>query len=187
MSFFKKIQERIIPIQTSNSTPLLQRTEPVKHEFVNFSGAYRIGISSYFTDPESQELIKNYKHQIEQLGYECEVLLFVDKKEKDHAVYLQSFGWDDLERRSMLPHSPRTDRYMLKKFDLLLNLFLNNCPPLLYLSHMSGARCRVSPYLDHFTHCSDLMIPVSPQDNLEAWIKKINTTLILKPYERKPV
>ena len=108
MSFFKKIQERIIPIQTSNATPLFQPNENIKHEFVNFSGTYRIGILCYFSDYSSQEIINEYKKKLEKLGYECEVLIFIDKKEKEHNIYLQSFSHDDLDKRTMLPHSPRT-------------------------------------------------------------------------------
>ena len=187
MSFFKKIQERIIPIQTSTSAILLQPSEDIRHEFVNFSGTYRIGINCYYTDLIAQETISNYKKKLEHLGYECDVLIFIDKKENDHNVILQSFNWEDLDRKTMLPHSPRTDRFIAKKYDLLLNLFFKNCPPLHYLSHMSNARCRVGPYLDHFKHCTDVLIPIGHDESLDDLIHKINNTLNLKPYERKSI
>ncbi len=187
MSFFKKIQERIIPIQSSNATPLFQPNDKIKHEFVNFSGTYRIGIICYFTDYASQEVISNYKKQLEKLGYECEVLMFIDKKEKEHSAYLQSFSWEDMDKKAMLPHSPRTDRFIVKRYDLLLNLYLNNCPPLLFISYMSYARCRVGAYLEHFKHCTDVLIPIDHEETIEGLIIKINNILILKPYERKQI
>lgn len=149
--------------------------------------AYRIGITSYCTEPAQQEIINDYKKQLEKLGYECEVLLFVDKKEQDNQFYLQSFCRLDLERRSQMPNSPRTDRFIHKRYDILLNLFLNNCPQLLFVSQMSSARCRVSPFLDHFKPCSDLLIPVEASTGIEQLMKLINTTLKLKPHERKPI
>ncbi len=187
MSFFKKIQERIIPIQTSTAAPLLQPNEEIRHEFVNFSGAYRIGITCYFSDLAAQDTINEYKKKLEKLGYECDVLVFIDKKEKDHNVVLQSFNWEDLDKKTMLPHSPRTDRFIVKKYDLLLNLFTNNCAPLLYLSYMSYARCRVGPFLEHFKHCTDVLIPIEKEESIEGLINKINNTLNIKPYERKQI
>ena len=187
MSLLKKIQERIIPIQTTNATPLFQPNDKIKHEFVNFSGTYRIGIICYFNDYTSQEIINNYKKQLEKLGYDCEVLIFIDKKEREHNVYLQSFSWDDLDKKTMLPHSPRTDRFIVKRYDLLLNLYLNNCPQLLFISYMSYARCRVGAYLEHFKHCSDVLIPADANETIEGLILKINNTLNIKPYERKQI
>lgn len=187
MSFFKKIQERIIPIQPIHPVHSMKPATHIKHEFVDFSSAYRIGITCYFQDIASQEIINTYKSSLEKLGYECDVLLFVDKKERDNTVYLQSFNWDDLDKKTMLPHSPRTDRFIVKRYDLLLNLFLHDCPPLLYLSYMSHARCRVSLFTDYFKECTDLLIPNEEGMNVETLIQRMNKTLKIKPYERKQI
>jgi hypothetical protein len=187
LSLLKKIQERIIPIQTPGSVQLFQQSEEVRHEFVNFSGAYRIGMLCYFEDLESQDIIEKYKQRLEKLGYDCEALIFSDKKERDHTITLPSFNWEDLERRSMLPHSPRTDRFMMKRFDLLLNLYLKHCPPLQFISSMSYARCRIAPFLEHFKACADVLIPLDTNDTIDGLILKLNNTLHLKPYERKQI
>jgi len=187
LSFFKKIQERIIPIKTSESTPLLQPNEKTIHEYVDFSGAYRIGIIANYSQPEIQEQVETYKKKLEGLGYECEVLLYIDKKEGDHNVYLPSFNAGELDRKFQLPHGPRTDRFALKKFDLLFNLYLNPCPQLQFISHVSEARCRVAPFLEFCKSCADVLIPVTETENLEGLIQKINSTLSIKPYERKSV
>jgi hypothetical protein len=187
VSFLKKIQERIIPIQTAASVPLIQVDESIKHEFVNFSNTSRIGIICYFSDPELQDIISEYKKKLEKLGYECEVLIFIDQKEKQHNIYLQSFSWEDLDRRSMMPYSPRTDRFIKKRYDLLLNLYLHPCPQLLFISNVSHARCRVGAYLDHFKPCTDLLIPVDQQESISGLISKINNTLNLQAHERKQI
>jgi hypothetical protein len=187
LSLFKKIQEHIIPIQTSNATPLFQPNQQIKHEFVKFSNAYRIGIICYLTDYESQQIIEDYRKQLEKLGYDCEVLIYIDKPEKMHHIYLQSFGSDDLDKKTLLPHSPRTDRFIVKRYDILLNLYLNNCPQLLFMSYMSYAKCRVAPYLEHFKHCSDVLIPVDHLETIESFIIKINKTLQIQPHERKQI
>lgn len=187
MSFLKKLQERIIPIKTSDSVTLLQPNEKAVHEYVPFANAYRIGILSYYQGPETLEIIVAYKKKLEALGYECEVLMYIDKKEGDASVYLPNFNASELERKSHLPYGLRTDRFATKKFDILMNLYINNCPQLLFLSWVSEARCRVAPLLEHCKHCSDLLIPIKPEEGLEGLIQQINTTLQIKPYERKPI
>lgn len=188
MSFFKRIQEKIIPVSTTESVAITSTPPPnIKHEFVNFPTAYRIGILGYYTDNASQEIINNYKKQIEKLGYECEVLLFVDKKEKDNNVFLQYFNWEDLDKRQMLPYSPRTDRVIVKRYDLLLNLYFQPYPALLHISKMSYAKCRVGPFIESMKDSFDLLIPTDKGNNIEAMIEQINEILILKKYERKDV
>ncbi len=187
MSLFKKIQEKIIPVSTSESAVILSTPPNIKHEFVNFQSAYRIGILSNYTDSFSQEIISNYKKQIEKFGYECEVLLFVDKKEKDHNVFLQYYNWEDLDRKSMLPYSPKTDRFIFKKYDLLLNLYLQPIPSLLHISKMSHAKCRVGSYVESMKDSLDLLIPKKEGGNIEQLIKDINEILIFKKYERQDV
>lgn len=186
MSFFKKLKEVIAPQPTTmNVTPLFTPSDKIKHEFVNFAGTYRIGILAEYSAPESQEVVNTYKKHLEKLGYDCEVLLFVDNPEKENTIYLQKFTPDDLDSRTGLPHSPRTDRFIVKRYDLLLNIYLSECQPLQYVSHMSYARCRVAPYLDSFTKCADLLIPMDSLLQLETLISNINNTLNLQPYERQ--
>lgn len=188
MSFFKKLQERIIPVNTTDTGTVLRTPPPdIRREFIHFPTAYRIGILAYYTNNDDQEIINNYKKQIEKLGYECEVLMFVDKKEKDHNVYLQYFNWDDLDKKYMLPYSPRTDRFIVKRYDLLLNLYHKPYPPLMFISNMSYAKCRVGPYIESIKECLDILIPHEPGDNLPQLIEKINTTLKLQQYERKAI
>ena len=189
MSFFKNLKDRLIPVPspTENAVPLFAEVEQVKHEFVNFSNAYRIGILCYFTDYDSQEVVGNYKKKLEQLGYECDAIMFIDKKERENNIYLQFFDHNDLDRKTNMPHSPRTDRYIVKRYDLLINLFTQNCPQLLHISKLSQARCRVAPYLEHFKQYADLMILCEENFSLDSIITNINQSLNLKPYERKQI
>ena len=183
----KKIQELIFPLSPVEGIPALKTDIPSRREFVSFSQAYRIGITCLLTDPESQKIIEEYKRDLDRLGYECEVLMFVDKKDKTQTVFLPSFSWEDINRKTRLPDSPRTERFMLKKFDLLFNLYLNPVDPLLIVSQHAAARCRVAPFLPPFKSGSDVFIPVDQKDGLKDLIRKINNTLVLKPYERRPV
>ncbi|MBL7765376.1 MAG: hypothetical protein JNJ58_04750 [Chitinophagaceae bacterium] len=161
--------------------------DKIRHEFVDFSTTYRIGILCYFTDFDAQDVIGNYKKKLEQFGYECDVLMYVDNKVIDPKIFLQTFSWEDLEKKTQIPHSPRTDRFIVKKYDLLFNLFFEDCPQLIHLANQSQARCRVGPFNEAVKGCSDILIPITDGNNLESLIIYINKTLNFKPYERKQI
>ncbi len=159
----------------------------IEHEFLDFGNAYNIGILGYFQgDYEIQNKISEYKKKLEKLGFECEVLLFNNAKENDPKLILPSFCLADVNKEQF-PNSLRTDRFMAKRFDLLLNLFFDPCKQLLYLAKESNARCRVSPYLDFVIPYSDIMIPITDPGNFQQLLTNINETLKLQPYVRPQI
>lgn len=171
-------------VQTAR--PITPKRKTVKHEFIDFSKAYRIGILCQYSDTtDVQKSILAYKRELEKLGFECEVLLFLKQKEKEPKVYLPSFSLNDLNKE-MMPDSPRTDRFMVRRFDLLFNLYFEPCEQLLHISKHSNAKCRVSPYFDFITSCSDVLIP-SENHNIDTLIKNINSTLKIQPYVRPDI
>jgi hypothetical protein len=186
VSIFKKLQDKIVPQSLAQNIPSYSIPTDIKHEFRDFTNSYRIGILCYYTDYDSQEVISNYKKELERLGYECEVLLFIDKKERENNIYLQSFTWDDLDRQ-MIPNSPRTDRFIVKRYDLLLNLFMKPSAQLHFIAGSSHAKCRVGLLDNELKEYADLLIPIEGEPSVEKLIKRINELLKIKPYERKQI
>lgn len=194
MSFLKKLKESLRDPAKPKRTMQVPKTRPsapvkkvVEHEFKNFSTSYRIGILSVYSETiDVQKPIQAYKRKLESLGFECEVLIFINQREKDPKVYLPSFNLSDVSK-DMAPNSPRTDRFMVRRFDMLLNLYFEPCQQLLYLTKESNAKCRVSPYLDFITPCSDILIPVSNKKDITELIKNINETLNIQPYVRPKI
>lgn len=194
MSFFKKLQESLRDPAKPKSTMHVPKTRPiarhkkvVSHEYVDFSKAYRIGILSKFSETiDFQKDIHAYKKELERLGFECEVLLFLEQKEKSPKVYLPSFNLSELSKE-LMPNSPRTDRFKVRRFDILINLYFEPCDQLLHISSESNAKCRVSPYLDFLTPCSDVLIPMRESNNASELIKNINETLKIQPYVRPEI
>ncbi|MEZ5046207.1 MAG: hypothetical protein R2831_04375 [Chitinophagaceae bacterium] len=186
MAFLKKIKDLINPqVEAQQVYPIFTPQEKIKHEFINFNAAYRIGILTEMTSLDVQEKINTYKKLLEKYGYDVEVLMFIDQEELETGSYLQKFTPDDLDPKNGLPFSPKTDRFMVKRFDLLFNLYFNECLPLQYISHMSYAKMRVAPFLTSFEKCADLLIPNIEDHSHENLIEQINSTLKIKPYERK--
>lgn len=190
MSLFDKIKESLLGSKKDEAPKKAESLYPsktnIKREFVSFSSTYRIGILGHVINYEILKPLLSYKKKLEALGYDCEILVFDNKRENDPQVYLQSFNLSDLNKDGV-PESLRTDRFAIRRFDLLLNIYFEPCPQLLFLSSQSNARCRVSPYLDHFTNCSDILIPMNDIFTIDALIENINKTLELKPYVRQEI
>lgn len=182
MSIFKKIQEKLNPVIPVSNPTTIHKPADVVHEFCNFEMAYRIGLLSVHTE---YDLIASYKSQLEKLGYECDVLIYIDNDEQNPSFVLPTYNYDDLDKRTMLPHSPRTDRFILKRFDMLINLYFQPYPQLVHISNMSWAKCRVGPFLHGIQDYVDLMVPVENNATIEDLIASVNTILKLKPHERK--
>ena len=187
MSFLKKIKEHFnVNKEDERLENVLQPNKKIKHEFVNFSNAYRIGLLGFYKNPDDLNIIAEYKKKLDSLGYESEILVYVDKAEKDPHVFVPHFDWNDLDK-NLIPNSPRPDRFVVRRFDILMNLYFENNPQLLHISNQSNARCRVAPFLNHFQHFSDVMIPLNENPTLSSLIETINTILNIKPYERKEI
>ena len=187
MSFFKNIQEKFSAKKTEDLAQTTDEIVEVKREFKNFANSYRIGILCYYTDLQTQNEISNYKKQLENFGYECDVLMFLDQKEPENGIFLQTFDWNDLDKKTGMPHSPRTDRYTVKKYDMLFNLYFADSKPLKYLAKLSQAKCRVGPYVETLKQVSDILIICENDTSISSLIIKINNTLNLKPYERRQI
>lgn len=182
VSFIQKIKEKLNPVIPVNIPTTVHLPADVKHEFCNFESAYRIGLLSVHTEYDS---VAEYKKKLENLGYECDVLIFIDSQENIPAYVLPTYSYEDLDKRTLLPHSPRTDRFILKRFDMLINLYFKPSPQLVHISNMSWAKCRIGPYVDVIKDYVDLMVPIDQVNNVDDLIETMNIILKLKPYERK--
>ncbi|MBU3677730.1 MAG: hypothetical protein FGM54_11210 [Chitinophagaceae bacterium] len=181
----QKIKDRLFPEpDTTHAVPVYTELHAIKREFVNFKTTYRVGILGYYSGPAEQAVLMDYHRKLESLGYECDIVVFFDKKEHDPQLLLPHFDTTALNKKTGLPDSPKTDSFRVKKFDLLINLFLQPCKELEFIAHHAVARCRVAPHLPHLVAVSDLMVPCQPNDSLQQIIDQINTTLQLKPYVR---
>lgn len=186
MSLIQKIKDRLFPApDTTNAVPVFAEAHLIKREFVKFANAYRIGILGYYNGTGNQDIISNYKKKLEQLGYECEVLLFFDKKERDPQLYMPYFDTTVLSKKTGLPESSKTDLFQVKRFDLLINLFPEPIPALMHMARHAQARCRVAPHFLFLEEVSDIMVPVKEGETLSDIIENINNTLELKPYVRQ--
>jgi hypothetical protein len=184
MSWIKKIKEFISPPAKQGMPLWHTKPHEIERELNFFKDTFRIGILALHTNQADHDLILQYKKELENLGYEAEVLLFVDQKEMPRYVYLPTVSWPDLNKQR-IPYSPRTDRYCKKRFDLLFNLFFEDSGPLLYLASKSLAKCRIGAYRPHLKEASDVFVYSEEENDLAKLIKAIDNTLQKQKYAHK--
>ncbi len=183
MQFFEKLKQKFFAKPPEDPLKKPAPTD-IKRELVLFKDAYRIGIIGIYSGMESQEVLDKFRKYLEQLGYECDVLMYINEDYTDPKIYLSSFNNTEVIPGGQ-PNSPRVDRFMMKKYDLLFNAHFSEAVPLRYISKYTYARCRVAPYLDPMKDVADLLVPVQPGEELPKLLSKFCETLEIRPYVRK--
>ncbi len=186
MSWLQKIKEILSPPPIQGQPLWQTNINEVNRELTYFKDSLRIGILCFYTNTDNHNLIQNYKKELDGLGYETEVLMYVDEKEMPRDIFLPHFTPKDLNKDGF-PYNPRTDRFVKKKFDMLFNLYFEACEPLQYLSMHSVAKCRYGAYKRHLKPNSDVFVYTQETEDIEQLINKINEILQKQAYVRKVI
>jgi hypothetical protein len=164
--------------------PLWEETaDNVSRELQYFKDTFRLGMLVNYTGPEVHDEVMRYKKELDNLGYETEVLMYIDAKEVPRNIFLPAISQSDLNKLG-LPYNPRTDRFVKKKFDMLFNLFFEDSIPLKYLAKTSIAKCRVGALRPHLKDVTDLFVYTDEADDLKTLIYNINEVLKKQAYVR---
>jgi hypothetical protein len=158
-----------------------------KPEVVSFDKAESIGLLYDATDERNSETIKQYVKSI-RANYKKDILAmgFVDKKSLHNSQYAQ-FGLDFFTRKdlnfSFIPVDPIVKNFINEKFDILINLNVERCFPLQYISAMSKAKFKVGCYSQNNRVDFDMMVKLKSDSPLKTVIEEIEHFLriIKKP------
>ncbi len=185
MGFLEKLKNIFAP-PAKEGQPLWEPSNSPKmeREMKFFKDTFRIGMVAIYTTVEEHDAIQKYKKELDVLGYETEVLLFINDKEVPRNCFLPNFTLKDFTKQG-IPYNPRVDRFVKKKFDMLLNLYFTEILPLQYISEQSVAKCRIGAYRPALKAVTDLFVYTEPEDDILLLIEKINHTLEKQAYERK--
>lgn len=158
------------------------KRDNVSRTVVPFGEVTRIGVV-YRAGVEADE--KNMKlmvKEFESSGKKVLTLGFVDEKEVgteyNPNIYHDFFSRKDLSRLK-LPRRTRIMRFVTEPFDYLIYASTEVSVPLLGVTALSRARCRVGPYFDDLAFGFDLLIKNKDADNdyaeqIVTYIRKFN-------------
>ena len=140
---------------------ILNKANKQQRRITSFRSIKTIGILYDATLEETVKEVKKATTKLKALNKEIYTLGFVNKKvlptnrvphTKEDFYCRKDLHWFDL------PIKDRVSRFANENFDYLLNLYTNDNLPLVGVSAMSKASCRLGTFHKKYTGCYDFML-----------------------------
>ncbi len=168
MVLFKQIRTRAYNFFLGRKLKQLRN----KHETRSFSNSSSVALLFDGSCPENMEPVKHYFQLLRMENKKVHLLCYIRKERPGEALSFEYFTGQDLNWW-FTPEKSRTEDFVNKQFDLLINLCTEECLPLEYLSALSRATYRVGRYIPGKTYCFDLMISMNGKKDVNYLIREV--------------
>jgi hypothetical protein len=145
---------------------------------INLQSAKEIGIIFYIKTPDDTNIINQFAIYLKEQKKKVNILAFYNSKKTAINFNFPYFNRKDINWH-FEPVSQNVTDFIQKKFDILINLVVGDCPPLEYVSAFSNASFRVGMYENKKLHCADLMIDLQGKSDLSYLIEQVKTYLLM--------
>lgn len=150
--------------------------------FINMQDAKTIGIVFNATDPGDFELVKKYISYLKEMKKRVKAIGYYERKDIPALSYSKLeydfFCQKDLNWHNS-PNNVYVTNFIEEKYDILLDLNLDNIFPLRYISAMSKAAFKVGKKSEENNSIFDLMIETTEKENLKDFLRNIDTYLFI--------
>jgi hypothetical protein len=145
-------------------------------ETVRLSRARSVGMLFNATRPEHIVQVNGMVDKLTKMGIKVEPMGFIARKENGTATHHFSFiSLRDLNWFGV-PAEHKVSGFMNKRYDLLINAWLEPCPPLDWIACLSTARFRVGPWGESAERqdAADFLIRLrDEQRDLDAYFEQV--------------
>lgn len=145
-------------------------------EFIKFPEAKTIGIIYNATIPQNIDQIHSFARKLEGKGKKVELLGFINLKKPEEIVEKYK-DYDFIVKEDVSwyfkPKKFSSSRFIKNKYDILLNLYIQECLPLQYMSAFSDAKFRVGHYQKNNLDCNDFHINLKGKGDVKELIHQI--------------
>lgn len=145
----------------------------VRHSFVNYSRVKTMLILADASKADDAAYLKTCVKQFENNGIKVEALVYIKNIRKSPAVMYDYITGKDINF-FLMPKKERIEKYIAKRYDLVLNLYYEDCVPLEYISALSAAQFRIGRYKEDRTFCYDFMLDTGKEKNLPHMVQQFN-------------
>jgi hypothetical protein len=149
-----------------------------KRSIVNFAEAREIGIILDATDPTTTNIVNQFAESLRTPYRKVTLLGFYDYPKPAINLNFPHFYRKQLNF-FLQPQGYIVEEFIDKRYDILINAFLNESPPLEYIAAMSQARYRVGPYKTGKLYCSDVMIDIKGLNDLAYYTEQVKHYLYM--------
>lgn len=147
-----------------------------------FTNVQTVGILFDATDIINYGVVQRYAEEYKQMGKEITLFAFVDADNPNPDLEFGFFSRKDINWFHK-PDSLDIIRFIEQDFDVLINAYLEEKEPLLYISTLSNAVLRVGMYFANHRQASDVLITIRREQTLDNFFKEINYYLNIFKHE----
>ena len=146
-----------------------------ERQFINLSDAVKVGILFQQTDNQSFESVRLFIRSLESEGKSIYALGYVDSG-KIPDFYLLRKGYNFFCREDLnwyyRPDGPAVNDFLIKEFDLVINLCIDSFFPVEYIYALSKAKFRAGRFIGGSEY-SDLSIDIKESRDMNYFIGQI--------------
>ncbi len=149
-----------------------------KRSIINFAEAKEIAIILDATDPTITKIVNQFADSLRTPYRKVSLLGFYDYPKPAINLNFPHFYKKQLNFY-LEPQGYQVEEFIDKRYDVLVNAFLNESPPLEYIAALSQARYRIGPYKANKLHCSDVMIDIKDLNDLSFYLDQVKHYLYM--------
>jgi hypothetical protein len=150
---------------------------------MNMDSAKSIGIVYCGDAPDDVEFIKQYIHTLRDMGKQVKSLGFIHVKQLPPGLNgSKTYHYFDLKELNWYfkPSSEFIHSFVKEEFDLLLDFGLPaQQMPIMFISSMSKAKCKVGRYFEKYVNLYDVMIEAGNDKKLDYIVKTTHDYMML--------
>jgi hypothetical protein len=177
MAYFESIRKQIGAYLLLNQHTRYSRNRTI----MNIDTASNIGIIYCGDNPDDVELIKNHVQALRNMGKQVKSLGFIHVKEfplgLNGSMMQQYFALKELNWYGK-PSSQFINNFVNDEFDILFDFGLPTQLPIMFVSSMSKAKCKVGRYIEKYSDLYDIMIEADESKKLDYVVKTIHSYLM---------
>lgn len=152
----------------------------IKHQrtILSMRDAKTVGIVFSSDNAEDVELVKKYETYLKELGKTVKALGFINVKETDPNE-VKWAGPLYITRKEInwfyKPDAQFISNFTKEPFDILLDMNIKGKLPLMFVTALSKARCKVGKYDEKYLSLYDVMIETDETKNLKYFLRNVDT------------
>ncbi|MFH1005223.1 MAG: hypothetical protein V1781_07000 [Bacteroidota bacterium] len=150
--------------------------------FINLEQAKTIGIVFDATEEENLELVKKYIAYLREMKKKVKAIGYFDQKQIPSFVYSKleyDFFCSSELNWYNVPSVVYVENFLNDEFDILIDLNLDDCFPLRYISSLSKAKFKVGGKSEQNSSIFDLMIEIDLSKGIKYFLRTIDTYLFI--------
>lgn len=140
--------------------------------------AKEIGIIFYANSPDDTNVINQLANYLKEQKKKVNILAFYNSKKTALNFNFPYFNKKDINWH-FEPVSQNVTEFIQKKFDILINLVVGDCPPLEYVSALSNAKFRMGKYENDKMYCADMMIDLGGKTDIAFLAEQVKRYLVM--------